>query len=80
MVETLFFISGAVFGVLATYGGYLIAGSTIHRTFVELTHPTNTIDKEQVDSRPELPDGYDWDVYDKYIENAEEEDDIIPES
>ena len=81
MVESLFLLSGMIIGAVITHGGYLIAGKTIHRTYEELTPPPHIIveeDKEQ--TRPELPEGYDWDTYDSYIQRAEDEDDVIPES
>ena len=82
MVESLFLLGGIIIGAVITHGGYLIAGKTIHRTYEELTQLPHIAleDKEQEQGRPELPDGYDWELYDSFIQRAEDEDDVIPES
>ena len=80
MVETLFFIGGAIVGAGLTHVGYLVASRTIQKTYVELTELPNTVVQDKPQERPELPEGYDWSEYDNYIERAIDEDDIIPES
>lgn len=56
-----------------------MAGKTIHRTYEELTQLPKAVVEEQQD-RPELPEGYDWAEYDSYIDRAEDDEDVIPES
>ena len=80
MVESLFLLGGVIIGIVATHGGYLVAGKTIHRTYEELTQLPHIVLEDKEQGRPELPDGLDWDVYDKYISRAEDEEDVIPES
>ena len=84
MVESLFFLGGAILGAVAVHTGYFAGTKVVYKTYVELTQTPeellNTIDKEQQQGRPELPEGYDWDTYDSYIERSKDEDDVIPES
>ena len=80
MVESLFFIGGEIIGSGLTHVGYLVASKTIQKTYVELTEMPNTVVEDKEQQRPELPEGYDWSTYDSYIQRAEEEEDIIPES
>ena len=81
MVESLFLLGGVIIGVVATHGGYLVAGKTIHRTYEELTQlPRIIVEEDKEQGRPELPEGYDWSEYDNYVARAEEDDDVIPES
>ena len=81
MIESLFFLGGVIVGGLVVHTGYFAGTRIIHKTYVELTQPPeiDNIDIE-VDKRPTLPEGYDWDSYDSYILRSEEEDDVIPES
>ena len=80
MVETLFFIGGAIIGSGLTHVGYLVASKTIQKTYVELTEIPKTVVEDKEQQRPELPEGYDWSEYDNYILRAEDDEDVIPES
>ena len=80
MVESLFLLGGIIIGAVITHGGYLIAGKTIHRTYEELTQLPHIVLEDKEQGRPELPDGYDSTTYDSYVQRAEDEDDVIPES
>ena len=80
MVETLFFIGGAIIGSGLTHVGYLVASKTIQKTYVELTEIPKTVVEDKEQHRPTLPEGYDWSEYDNYILRAEDDEDVIPES
>lgn len=80
MVETLFFIGGAIIGSGLTHVGYLVASKTIQKTYEELTEIPKTVVEDKEQQRPTLPEGYDWSEYDNYILRADEEEDVIPES
>ena len=78
MIESLFFLGGVIVGAVAVHTGYFAGTKIVHKTYVELTQFPTTEDIP-TNKRPELPEGYDWDTYDNYIDRSDE-DDVIPES
>jgi hypothetical protein len=81
MVDSLFFISGVIVGLIAVHSGYYVGYLSTYRMYKDLTQPTELIDNT-IDEDKQLreDENYDWDVYDSYVNRIEDGSDDVPES